>query len=66
MAWISNADIILGNKEDKFQKLFFSSLLKQINFLKKNLKIISYETTQISCLAAIILSGLVFKEYFNN
>ena len=66
MAWISNADIILGNKEDRFQKLFFSSLLKQINFLKKNLKIISYETTQISCLAAIILSGLVFKEYFNN
>ena len=58
--------LFLGNKEDRFQKLFLSSLLKQINFLKKNLKIISYETTQISCLAAIILSGLVFKEYFNN
>ena len=38
IAWISNADIILHNKEDKFQKLFFSSLLKQINFLKKKYK----------------------------
>ncbi len=66
MAWISNADIILTSKDDKFQKLFFSSLLKQINFLKKNINIISYQTTKISCLAAIILSGLVFKEYFNN
>ncbi len=66
MAWISNADIILTNKEDRFQKLFFSSLLKQVNFLKKNLKIFSHETTIISCLAAIILSGLVFKEYYNN
>ena len=66
MAWISNADIILTSRDDKFQKLFFSSLLKQINFLKKNINIISYQTTKISCLAAIILSGLVFKEYFNN
>ena len=66
MAWISNADIILTSRDDKFQKLFFSSLLKQINFIKKNINIISYETTKISCLAAIILSGLVFKEYFNN
>ena len=66
MAWISNADIILVNKEDSFQKLFLSSLIKQINFLKKNLPIISYETTKISCLASIILSGLVFKEYYNN
>ncbi len=66
IAWISNADIILVNKEDKFQKLFFSSLIKQINFLKKNIKVISYETTKISCLASIILSGLVFKEYYNN
>ncbi len=66
IAWISNADIILANKEIRFQKLFFSCLIKHINFLKKNLKIVSYETTKISCLAAIILSGLVFKEYYNN
>ena len=66
MAWISNADIILANKDDNFQKLFLSSLIKQINFLKKNLAILSHETTKISCLASIILSGLVFKEYFNN
>ena len=66
IAWVSNADIILSKQDDRFQKIFFSSLIKQINFLKKNLRIISYETTKISCLAAIVLSGLVFKEYFSN
>ena len=66
IAWISNADIFLTKSEDKFQKFFTLSLIKQINFLKKNFKIISYDTTKISCLASIILSGLVFKEYYSN
>ena len=66
IAWISNADIFLDRKDDKFQKFFTSSLIKQVNFLKKNINIISYDTTKISCLASIILSGLVFKEYYKN
>ena len=66
MAWISNADIFLDQKEDTFQKVFTGSLIKQLNFLKKNLNIVSYGTTKISCLASIILSGLVFREYYSN
>ncbi len=66
IAWISNADLFLDKKEDKFQKFFTGSLIKQVNFLKKNLNIISYDTTRISCLASIILSGLVFREYYLN
>tara|TARA_A100001011_G_scaffold392716_1_gene480887 strand:- start:2253 stop:3902 length:1650 start_codon:yes stop_codon:yes gene_type:complete len=66
IAWISNADIILIKNEDRFQKRFFLSIIKQINFIKKNLKIVTHDTTKISCLASIILSGLVFKEYYNN
>ena len=66
IAWISNADIILDRNDDKFQKIFTSSLIKQINFLKKNLNIVFHDSTKISCLSSIILSGLVFKEYYNN
>tara|TARA_Y100000816_G_C26101028_1_gene583496 strand:- start:1060 stop:2709 length:1650 start_codon:yes stop_codon:yes gene_type:complete len=66
MTWISNADIFLDRKEDRFQKIFTESLIKQLNFLKKNINIVSYETTKISCLASIILSGLVFREYYSN
>ena len=66
IAWISNADLFLDKKEDKFHKFFTTYLIKQVNFLKRNLNIVSYETTKISCLASIILSGLVFKEYYLN
>tara|TARA_A100001011_G_C14290445_1_gene835933 strand:- start:1263 stop:2600 length:1338 start_codon:yes stop_codon:yes gene_type:complete len=66
IAWISNADLFLDKKEDKFLKFFTTYLIKQVNFLKKNLNVITYDTTKISCLASIILSGLVFKEYYLN
>ena len=61
IAWISNAEIILNSTEKEFKERFFGSLIKQINFVKKNLKIDS-----VSSISAIILSGLVFKEYYNN
>ena len=66
IAWISNSEIILNNVQKDFEKIFFQSLIKQINFIKKSLKIVSHETTKISSISAIMLSGLVFKEYFNN
>ena len=66
IAWISNSEIILNNVQKDFEKIFFESLIKQINFIKKSLKIVSHETTKISSISAIMLSGLVFKEYFNN
>ena len=66
ISWISNAEIISTNTKQEFQEVFFESLVKQINFIKKNYNSILYETSKISTISAIILSGLVFKEYYNN
>ncbi len=66
IAWLSNSDIILNNTKKNFEKEFLGSLIRQVNFLKKNLKSITYETNKISAISAIILSGLVFKEYYSN
>ena len=66
ISWISNADIILKDTKMDFSKNFLLSLIKQINFLKKNLKNISDESKKIPAISAILLSGLVFKEYNSN
>ena len=66
IAWVSNSDIILNNTNKDFEKKFLNSLIRQVNFVKKNLKTIIYETNKISSISAIILSGLVFKEYYSN
>tara|TARA_B100002051_G_C16739339_1_gene643248 strand:- start:1953 stop:3599 length:1647 start_codon:yes stop_codon:yes gene_type:complete len=66
ISWISNADVILKNNRKDFNKSFYKCLLKQINFIKKNLKNISDENKKISSISAIILSGLVFREYYAN
>ena len=66
IAWLSNSDIILSNTNKDFEKIFLNSLIRQINFVKKNLSTNRYETNKISSLSAIILSGLVFKEYYSN
>ena len=66
ISWILNADIILNNTEKTFKKNFFGSIIVQINHLKKNLKYENNQTKKIEIISAIILSGLVFKEYENN
>ncbi|MAV77209.1 MAG: hypothetical protein CMG02_02545 [Candidatus Marinimicrobia bacterium] len=66
IAWLSNSDIILNNTKKDFEKKFLNCLIRQVNFLKKNLKTNTYEINKISSLSAIILSGLVFKEYYSN
>ena len=38
VAWISNADLFLDKKEDKFLKFFTTYLIKQINFIKEKPK----------------------------
>ena len=66
IAWLSNTDIALENSDKAYRKKFFLSLVKQSNFLSKNLKILFYNPSKIICCASIILSGIVFKEnYFN-
>ncbi len=66
ISWISNADVILNNNEKDFNKPFYKCLIKQINFVKKNVKNLSDENKKISAISAIILSGLVFREYYDN
>jgi len=62
IAWASNTDITLENSEKKYREIFFISLIKQSNFLLKNLKNLAYGPTKIICCSAIILSGMIFKE----
>ena len=62
IAWASNTDITIENSDKNYKEKFFLSLIKQSNFLSKNLKNLSYGPSKIICSSAIILSGLVFKE----
>ena len=63
IAWSSNTDITLENSDKIYKKKFFLALIKQSNFLSKNLKNLLYNPSKIICCAAIILSGMMFKEY---
>ena len=62
IAWSSNTDITLEDADKIYKKKFFISLIKQSNFILKNLKNLFYGPTKIICCAAIILSGIIFKE----
>ena len=66
IAWISNGEMILSNDKKEFRDIFFENLIKQVNFIKKNINNFSNDNKKISSVSSIILSGLVFKEYFNN
>ena len=66
LAWILNTDIILNNADRVFKQSFFNSIIVQINHLKKNLNYENDPSKKIEIVSAIILSGLVFKEYNNN
>ena len=61
IAWSSNTDITLENSIKYIRKNFFK-LIKQSNFLLKNLNNLFYGPSKIICCAAIILSGIIFKE----
>ncbi len=62
VAWSSNTDITLEDSNSIYKEKFFLSLIKQSNFLTKNLNNLFYEPSKIVCCAAIILSGMMFKE----
>ena len=66
LAWILNADIILNNADKNFKQIFFNSIIVQINHLKKNLNYENNPVKKIEIISAIIISGLVFKEYNSN
>ena len=62
IAWTSNTDITSEDSDKIYKEKFFSSLIKQSNFLLKNLNNLFYDSTKIICCSAIILSGIIFKE----
>tara|TARA_B100001093_G_scaffold511985_1_gene580984 strand:- start:9774 stop:11411 length:1638 start_codon:yes stop_codon:yes gene_type:complete len=66
ISWILNADIILKNTNIFFKEEFFTSLIKQVNHLKKSINFENDYSKKIKILCTILLTGLVFKEYFNN
>ena len=66
IAWASNADITIENSDKVYKEKIFLSLIKQSNFLSKNLKNLIYNPSKIICSSAIILFSMMFKEYDQN
>ena len=66
ISWILNVDIILNNGSFYFKRNFLNSIIAQTNHLKKNIKFEKNYSKRIEVLTALLLSGLVFKEYINN
>jgi len=66
LAWLLNADIILNHGDKSFRDKFFNSIISQVNHLKKILNSEHDPVKKIEIISAIILSGLVFKDYNNN
>ena len=66
IAWSSNTDITLEDSDKEYKKKFFITLVKQSNFLSKNLGNLFDEPSKIVCCAAIILSGMIFEENNSN
>jgi len=66
IAWSSNTDITLEDSDKEYKKKFFISLIKQSNFLSKNLRNLLDGPSKIICCSAIILSGIIFEENNSN
>ena len=66
ISWILNADIILNKERFEFKKNFLTSIIQQANHLKKNIKFEKNYSNRIEILTALVLTGLVFKEYEDN
>ncbi|MFL2889951.1 MAG: heparinase II/III family protein [Pelagibacteraceae bacterium] len=66
ISWILNADIIFNNTNAYFKEKFLNSIIIQTNHLKKNIKFEKNYSKKIEIITAILLSGLVFKDYKDN
>jgi uncharacterized heparinase superfamily protein len=65
-SWILNIDVILDNANYEFKKNFLDSIISQSNHLKNNIKFEKNYLKKIQIYSALILSGIVFKEYEAN
>ena len=66
ISWLLNVDIILNKGTFDFKKNFLNSIVSQTNHLKKNIKFEKDYSKRLEILTALLLSGLVFKEYEDN
>ena len=66
ISWILNIDIIINNGTFEFKKNFFQNIILQCNHLKKNIGFEKNPIKKIEALSALILSGIIFKEYEEN
>ena len=66
VSWMLNVDIIINNGTFEFKKSFFQNIISQCNHLKKNFKYEKDSLKRIEVLTALILSGIVFKDYEDN
>ena len=66
ISWILNIDIIINNGTFDFKKKFFQNIVTQCNHLKKNIIFEKDLHKKLEVLTALILSGLLFKEYEEN
>ena len=66
ISWILNIDIIINNGTFDFKKNFFENIVLQCNHLKRNIKFEKDYSKRIKVLTALILSGIIFKEYEEN
>ena len=66
ISWILNIDIIINNGTFEFKKNFFQNIISQCNHLKKNFRYEKNITKRAEIFTALILSGIVFKEYKEN
>ncbi len=66
ISWILNIDTIISNGSFDFKKNFFQNIIVQCNHLKKNIRFEKNHVKKIEVLTALILSGIVFKEYDEN
>ena len=66
ISWILNIDIILNNSTFEFKRNFLNCIISQTNHLKRNIRFEKDLSKKIEILTAIILTGLVFKEYEEN
>ncbi len=66
ISWILNVDIIINNGTFEFKKQFFQNIILQCNHLKRNIRFEKNPNKKVQALSAIILSGIIFKEYEEN
>ena len=66
ISWILNVDIIINNGTFEFKRKFFQNIVLQCNHLKKNIRFEKDSQKKIEVLTALILSGIVFKDYEDN